>query len=517
VRETQPTKGRTENTHARRKQEREREKEGKGETDRQTDRQTDKARESSYALMLGTRSEGQVNIGKTTDMTATTNGVLNGETGAGGSVALNNKGSNGLPPTTTVDTNLAQVGQMAHWQNVINSIFKSPPQQANGVNPAAAGAFAAAFPTMANPNAFAPNLYVNGGVNGTVNGPQTAGVNVLPAMALQMAAANGADPNFLNAAAAQAQLVQAQVQQVNSAAGGPVAPTPNFNLMAGPLGSIAAAAATNGKVDGNGVSVNPAAQLNQQVKRERSVSVNGSIANGGDTNAIANTNANANVNVKAPQDPSMNGAAVSVGVNGTSFAAMNGALRHPHQVKAEEEMAKDGDERELKKQRRKQSNRESARRSRLRKQAECEELSIRVSKLSEENLDLQTELSKMRQKCQTLTCQNKVLQQELHSFASRKQANNNNGNHHNAADADAGVDANQTTDTAEQNQKEHQKEHQVGNDKDGDARGMNGTSAAADREAEEAGEGAVIKTETVIKSEAEAEVSHGKEEEVKVE
>ena len=77
-------------------------------------------------------------------------------------------------------------------------------------------------------------------------------------------------------------------------------------------------------------------------------------------------------------------------------------------------------------QRRKQSNRESARRSRLRKQAECEELSIRVHKLSEENLNLQTELSKMKQKCETLTCQNKILQQELHSFASKKQATGTN-------------------------------------------------------------------------------------------
>ncbi|QDZ24526.1 BZIP domain-containing protein [Chloropicon primus] len=75
------------------------------------------------------------------------------------------------------------------------------------------------------------------------------------------------------------------------------------------------------------------------------------------------------------------------------------------------------DERELKKQRRKQSNRESARRSRLRKQAECEELSVRVNKLSEENVELQTELEQMKQKCETLTSQNKRLQQELHSFA----------------------------------------------------------------------------------------------------
>lgn len=48
------------------------------------------------------------------------------------------------------------------------------------------------------------------------------------------------------------------------------------------------------------------------------------------------------------------------------------------------------DEREVKRQRRKQSNRESARRSRLRKQAECETLSQKVDALVEENARLRT-------------------------------------------------------------------------------------------------------------------------------
>ncbi len=46
------------------------------------------------------------------------------------------------------------------------------------------------------------------------------------------------------------------------------------------------------------------------------------------------------------------------------------------------------DERELKRQRRKQSNRESARRSRLRKQAECEGLGQKVLDLEAENVKL---------------------------------------------------------------------------------------------------------------------------------
>ena len=42
----------------------------------------------------------------------------------------------------------------------------------------------------------------------------------------------------------------------------------------------------------------------------------------------------------------------------------------------------------MKRQRRKQSNRESARRSRLRKQAECEALAVRVNELMNENVKL---------------------------------------------------------------------------------------------------------------------------------
>ncbi len=50
------------------------------------------------------------------------------------------------------------------------------------------------------------------------------------------------------------------------------------------------------------------------------------------------------------------------------------------------------DERELKRARRKQSNRESARRSRLRKQAECEGLASKVTGLEAENARLKEEV-----------------------------------------------------------------------------------------------------------------------------
>lgn len=71
------------------------------------------------------------------------------------------------------------------------------------------------------------------------------------------------------------------------------------------------------------------------------------------------------------------------------------------------------DERELKRQKRKQSNRESARRSRLRKQAECEELQVRVENLSNENRGLRDELQKLSEECEKLTSENSSIKEEL--------------------------------------------------------------------------------------------------------
>ncbi|PIA63715.1 hypothetical protein AQUCO_00201218v1 [Aquilegia coerulea] len=67
------------------------------------------------------------------------------------------------------------------------------------------------------------------------------------------------------------------------------------------------------------------------------------------------------------------------------------------------------DERELKRQRRKQSNRESARRSRLRKQAEYDELAQRVESLKEENGMLRGELERVREECEKLASENASL------------------------------------------------------------------------------------------------------------
>ncbi|XP_016475751.2 bZIP transcription factor 16 [Nicotiana tabacum] len=71
------------------------------------------------------------------------------------------------------------------------------------------------------------------------------------------------------------------------------------------------------------------------------------------------------------------------------------------------------DERELKRQRRKQSNRESARRSRLRKQAECDELAQRAEVLREENSSLRAEVNRIRSEYEQLLAQNASLKERL--------------------------------------------------------------------------------------------------------
>ncbi|CAH9094723.1 unnamed protein product [Cuscuta epithymum] len=71
------------------------------------------------------------------------------------------------------------------------------------------------------------------------------------------------------------------------------------------------------------------------------------------------------------------------------------------------------DERELKRQKRKQSNRESARRSRLRKQAECEELQKAVGTLTNDNRSLRDEVQKVSEERLKLRAENEFIKEEV--------------------------------------------------------------------------------------------------------
>ncbi|KAI7742563.1 hypothetical protein M8C21_009329 [Ambrosia artemisiifolia] len=84
------------------------------------------------------------------------------------------------------------------------------------------------------------------------------------------------------------------------------------------------------------------------------------------------------------------------------------------------------DERELKRQRRKQSNRESARRSRLRKQAECDELAQRAEILREENASLRAEVGRLRSEYDQLLAQNASLKERLGEVPGREETSGAN-------------------------------------------------------------------------------------------
>ncbi|XP_028218713.1 common plant regulatory factor 1-like isoform X3 [Glycine soja] len=70
-------------------------------------------------------------------------------------------------------------------------------------------------------------------------------------------------------------------------------------------------------------------------------------------------------------------------------------------------------ERELKRERRKQSNRESARRSRLRKQAETEELARKVESLNAENATLKSEINRLTESSEKMRVENATLRGKL--------------------------------------------------------------------------------------------------------
>ncbi|KAJ4907053.1 basic region/leucine zipper transcription factor 16 [Raphanus sativus] len=74
------------------------------------------------------------------------------------------------------------------------------------------------------------------------------------------------------------------------------------------------------------------------------------------------------------------------------------------------------DEREVKRQRRKQTNREAAERSRLRKQAEFDELAKHTEVLNAENASLRAEMNRLKRQREELTSENNSLKVQLLSF-----------------------------------------------------------------------------------------------------
>ncbi|VVB13868.1 unnamed protein product [Arabis nemorensis] len=113
------------------------------------------------------------------------------------------------------------------------------------------------------------------------------------------------------------------------------------------------------------------------------------------------------------QSSSFRSVSQSSGDNGVKPVQVAGAIVSP------------GNEKELKRERRKQSNRESARRSRLRKQAETEELARKVEALTAENMALRSELNQLNEKSDKLRGVNATLQDKLKSSEPEKRVSGN--------------------------------------------------------------------------------------------
>ncbi|XP_010422771.1 PREDICTED: G-box-binding factor 2-like isoform X2 [Camelina sativa] len=80
-------------------------------------------------------------------------------------------------------------------------------------------------------------------------------------------------------------------------------------------------------------------------------------------------------------------------------------------------------EKEVKREKRKQSNRESARRSRLRKQAETEQLAVKVDALVAENMTLRSKVSQLNDESEKLRLENEALLDQLKAQATGKTEN----------------------------------------------------------------------------------------------
>ncbi|WOK98575.1 G-box-binding factor 3-like isoform X2 [Canna indica] len=112
--------------------------------------------------------------------------------------------------------------------------------------------------------------------------------------------------------------------------------------------------------------------------------------------------------------PSYQGQAVSVKTIGTPVPAPTLVVPGSNTKTVPSELWTQ-DERVLKRERRKQSNRESARRSRLRKQAENEELAKKVEALNVENRSLKSEINQLTKSSHTLREENSALLAKLNA------------------------------------------------------------------------------------------------------
>lgn len=178
---------------------------------------------------------------------------------------------------------------------------------------------------------------------------------------------------------------------------------------------------------------------NDSHSKENDVNENGSSQNG-----VSHSSSNGIFNKTMPLVPVQSGAVIggvagpATNLNiGMDYWGATGSSPLPAmrgKVPSGSVRGEQWDERELKKQKRKLSNRESARRSRLRKQAECEELGQRAEVLKSENSSLRAELERVKKEYEELRLKNASLKEKLGEAGDsvpdmNEQSDTNGGSH----------------------------------------------------------------------------------------
>ncbi|KAG8486272.1 hypothetical protein CXB51_019700 [Gossypium anomalum] len=175
---------------------------------------------------------------------------------------------------------------------------------------------------------------------------------------------------------------------------------------------LSQSAETEGSTDGSDGNTTGTDQSRRKRSREGTPTI------GGDGKTEAKSNAVAVAEVTTTISPKPIGTVLSPGMttalelrNPSSMNAKSSPTNVPCGVMPPEVWMQN--ERELKRERRKQSNRESARRSRLRKQAETEELARKVESLTAENATLRSEINQLTEKSEKLRLENATLVEGL--------------------------------------------------------------------------------------------------------
>nr|AAD42937.1 G-box binding protein 1 [Catharanthus roseus] len=180
---------------------------------------------------------------------------------------------------------------------------------------------------------------------------------------------------------------------------------------------------TEGSSDGSNGTTSKAGQKNKKRSRE------GTPANDRERKSLTPSSPSAAVNTNGSSEKAMRASKVPAAATEKVMGAVlspnmttASELRNPSAANAKTSPAKVSqscsslpgetwlqNERELKRERRKQSNRESARRSRLRKQAETEELAKKVQTLTAENMTLRSEINKLTENSEHLRHESALL------------------------------------------------------------------------------------------------------------